>query len=62
MKLMLIPPTGAALPKPYCLGKYEVTQSEWEKGMGCNPSEFSPKGPQKAKVAGLDTSRFPWSR
>jgi len=54
MKLLLIPPAGAALPEAYYLGKYEVTQGEWEKVMRYNPSRF---GPQNAKVA--DTSKFP---
>ncbi|MCE9531962.1 MAG: SUMF1/EgtB/PvdO family nonheme iron enzyme [Planctomycetes bacterium] len=56
MKMMLIPPAGEALPKAYLLGKYEVTQGEWEKVMGYNPSSF---GPQNPKVKGLDTSKFP---
>ena len=56
MKLILIPPAGAALPKAYYLGKYEVTQGEWMQVMGDNPSAFGPKNP---KVAGMDTSRFP---
>ena len=43
MKLILIPPAGAALPKPYYLGKYEVTQREWEQVMGYNPSQFGPQ-------------------
>jgi len=53
--MVLIPPSDT-VPKPYLLGKYEVTQSEWEKVMGYNPSEFK-KG-NKA-VDGMDTSRFP---
>jgi formylglycine-generating enzyme required for sulfatase activity len=56
MKMILIPPAGAALPKPYYLGKYEVTQAEWEKVMNYNPSGF---GPKDAKVAAEDTSKFP---
>jgi len=56
MKLILIPPAGAALPRAYYLGKYEVTQGEWEQVMEDNPSGF---GPKKAKVAGMDTSKFP---
>jgi formylglycine-generating enzyme required for sulfatase activity len=36
-----------------------VTQGEYEKVMGKNPSYFSAKGDGKAKVNGLDTSRFP---
>ena len=56
MKMILIPPAGTALPKAYYLGKYEVTQGEWEKVMVYNPSYF---GPKNAKVAGMDTSKFP---
>lgn len=56
MKLILIPPAGAALPKPYYLGKYEVTQRKWEQVMGYNPSQYGPKHP---KVAEMDTSKFP---
>jgi dienelactone hydrolase len=59
MKLILIPPAGAALPKPYYLGKYEVTQREWEEVMGYNPSQYNPK---HVKLAGMDTSRFPVER
>ena len=54
--MVLIPPGGEALPKAYLLGKYEVTQGEWETVMGYNPSAFK-KGSQA--VEGLDTSRFP---
>jgi hypothetical protein len=56
MKLILIPPAGPGVPKAYYLGKYEVTQGEWEKVMGYNPSTF---GPKHAKVAAEDTSKFP---
>ena len=28
------------LPRPYYIGKYEVTQGEWTKVMGSNPSVF----------------------
>jgi formylglycine-generating enzyme required for sulfatase activity len=45
--------------RPFYLGKYPVTQAEYQKVMGTNPSWFSPGGPYKDKVAGLDTSRFP---
>jgi len=56
MKVILIPPAGNLIPQAYYLGKYEVTQGEWEKVMGYNPSGFGPKNP---KVAGMDTSKFP---
>jgi len=56
MKMILIPPAGPALPKAYYLGKYEVTQAEWENVMGDNPSDF---GPNYAKATGLDTSKLP---
>jgi formylglycine-generating enzyme required for sulfatase activity len=45
--------------KGFYLGVYEVTQGEYEKVMGANPSYFSSKGDGKTKVAGVDTSRFP---
>ncbi len=35
------------IPRPYYLGKYEVTQGQWKKVMGTNPSFF-----QADKVAG----------
>ncbi|MGO8750100.1 MAG: SUMF1/EgtB/PvdO family nonheme iron enzyme [Thermoguttaceae bacterium] len=45
--------------KPFYLGVYDVTQGEYEKVMGNNPSEFSATGKQKDKVGGQDTKRFP---
>ena len=41
----------------FWLGKYEVTQAEWEGVMGANPSAFDGKKANKAK--GQNTSRFP---
>ena len=58
MRLRLIPPTPA-LPKAFYIGKYEVTQAQWQAVMGCNPSEFSAAGKAKASAKGLDTSQFP---
>jgi formylglycine-generating enzyme required for sulfatase activity len=43
----------------YYLGKYAVTQQQYEVLMGTNPSWFSAKGGGKEKVQGLDTSPFP---
>ena len=45
--------------KPFYLGVFEVTQSEYEKIMRGNPSYFSPTGSSRKKVTGLDTTRFP---
>ena len=38
------PPHKVTLSKPFYLGKYEVTQEQWQAVMGRNPSQF--KGPQ----------------
>ncbi|MBX3437773.1 MAG: formylglycine-generating enzyme family protein [Planctomycetaceae bacterium] len=45
--------------KPFWMGKYEVTQSEYEKVTGENPSWFAPTGGGAAKVAGIDALRLP---
>ncbi|MGA2622049.1 MAG: SUMF1/EgtB/PvdO family nonheme iron enzyme, partial [Thermoguttaceae bacterium] len=45
--------------QPFYLGVYEVTQGEYERVMGTNPSEFSATGKEKDKVAGQDPKRFP---
>jgi formylglycine-generating enzyme required for sulfatase activity/serine/threonine protein kinase len=45
--------------RPFCLGTYLVTQEEYQRVMGTNPSEFSATGPHKDRVAGQDTKRFP---
>lgn len=44
---------------PFLLGIYEVTQAEYEKVMGVNPSYFSPAGPGKSKVANLNAHQLP---
>jgi eukaryotic-like serine/threonine-protein kinase len=56
MKLILIPPLGEEFPTAYYLGKYEVTQAEWQQVMADSPSNFGPENPL---VAGMDTSKFP---
>jgi eukaryotic-like serine/threonine-protein kinase len=43
------------LTQPVYLGVTEVTQAEYEKMMGINPSHFAPSGEGKEAVAGLDT-------
>ncbi len=48
-----------SITKPFNLGVYMVTQAEYEKVMGNNPSYFSPKGDGKDEVEDMDTSHFP---
>ena len=45
--------------KPFYLGVYEITQSEFEQVMGRNPSEFSNGGGQAEAARGVDTGRYP---
>jgi formylglycine-generating enzyme required for sulfatase activity len=45
--------------KPYYLAVYEVTQSEYQKVMGNNPSAYSATGSRADAVRGMDTRRFP---
>jgi serine/threonine protein kinase/formylglycine-generating enzyme required for sulfatase activity len=45
--------------QPFYLGVYHVTQAEYQRVVGTNPSEFSATGKGKDKVAGQDTKRFP---
>jgi formylglycine-generating enzyme required for sulfatase activity len=45
--------------RPFFLGKFEVTQEEFQKVTDRNPSEFSAAGSGKEFVAGQDTRRHP---
>jgi formylglycine-generating enzyme required for sulfatase activity/predicted Ser/Thr protein kinase len=45
--------------RAFYLGKYAVTQQQYEALMGSNPSYFSAKGGGQEKVQGVETSRFP---
>ena len=47
------------LTQPIYLGVNEVTQAEYEKVMGVNPSQFAPTGIHKEAVAGLETTEHP---
>ncbi|MCX7422871.1 MAG: SUMF1/EgtB/PvdO family nonheme iron enzyme [Planctomycetia bacterium] len=47
------------LTQPIYLGVNEVTQAEYEKVMGVNPSHFAPRGMGKEAVAGLETAEHP---
>src|SRR5262249_59507399 len=44
---------------PFYLGVYPVTQEEYQRVMGVNPSHYSLTGRLGRKVRGQDTSRFP---
>jgi formylglycine-generating enzyme required for sulfatase activity len=45
--------------RPFYMGVHLVTQEEYAKVMGRDPSWFSSSGSARQKVKGLDTSRFP---
>jgi formylglycine-generating enzyme required for sulfatase activity len=45
--------------KPFYLGVYEVTQAQYARVMGRNPSYFAAPGAGEKEVAGLKTARFP---
>ena len=47
------------LTQPRYLGIHEVTQAQYEKVMGENPSHFAPTGEEKEAVAGMNASRHP---
>jgi sulfatase modifying factor 1 len=47
------------LTRGFWMGKYAITQGEYEKIMGRNPSHFSPSGEGRSYVKGMDTLRFP---
>lgn len=45
--------------RPFLIGVFEVTQEEYKKVVGTNPSFFSLDGEGRPKVEGLDTRRLP---
>jgi len=47
------------LTRAFYMGVYPVTQGEWTRVMGSNPSWFSSSGRGSDEVSGQDTSRFP---
>jgi formylglycine-generating enzyme required for sulfatase activity len=52
-------PHEVEISKPFYMGVYAVTQAEYEKVMGKNPSYFSRDGGGAKEVAGLNTARLP---
>ena len=53
------PPHKVILTRPIYLGIHEVTQAQYEKVMGQNPSHFAATGRGKDAVGGVDTSNCP---
>jgi formylglycine-generating enzyme required for sulfatase activity len=47
------------LTQPFYLGAFQVTQEQYQRVMGNNPSYFCATGGGKDKVSSLDTKRFP---
>jgi uncharacterized protein (TIGR02996 family) len=45
--------------RAFYLGVHEVTQAQYQRVMGGNPSYFSPRGRGKGRVKGQDTASFP---
>jgi formylglycine-generating enzyme required for sulfatase activity len=45
--------------RPFYMGVYPVTQAQYEKVMGCNPSYFCATGEGRGQVAGIITTDFP---
>jgi len=43
----------------YWLGKYSVTQAEWQAVVGSNRSYYSKQGQRKDRVAGVNTNSLP---
>lgn len=53
------PAHSVTLPNSFWIGKYEVTQAQYELIMGVNPSRFGPEGDNSSDIEGIDTSQFP---
>jgi formylglycine-generating enzyme required for sulfatase activity len=45
--------------RPFRMGIHEVTQAQYERVIGSNPSAFKAGGDEGTRVEGLDTSNFP---
>jgi formylglycine-generating enzyme required for sulfatase activity len=53
-----MPQHSVTISKPFCLGKYEVTQEQWEAVMGNNPSEIKGRSNPVEQVSWHDTQVF----
>jgi formylglycine-generating enzyme required for sulfatase activity len=53
------PQHKVTITRPFYMGVYQVTQEEYERVVGSNPSHFSASGGGKDKVKGKDTRRLP---
>ncbi len=56
------PQHSVQITRPFYMGVYEVTQGEFEKVMGTNPSYFSSTGEGSGQTGILNTRRFPVER
>jgi formylglycine-generating enzyme required for sulfatase activity len=56
------PRHAVRLTRGFWIGKYEVTQAEYQQVMGGNPSQFYAAGDGASAVTGVDTSRHPVDR
>lgn len=54
-----LPRHRVRITRPFYLGKYEVTQGEYERVMAENRSTFAPNGLGKDRVAGANTNQHP---
>jgi formylglycine-generating enzyme required for sulfatase activity len=52
-------PRRVRITRPFYLGIYEVTQAQYQKVMGYNPSQFSATNGQRHRVTGINTDDFP---
>lgn len=52
------PPHQVTITKPFYMGKYEVTQAQWEAVMGSNPSKFQVPGIPAEQVSWDDIQPF----
>ncbi|MGO8746695.1 MAG: SUMF1/EgtB/PvdO family nonheme iron enzyme [Thermoguttaceae bacterium] len=54
-----VPPHRVRITKDFCIGVLEVTQGQYERVMGVNPSWHSPGGGGKAEIVDQDFRQFP---